>query len=200
VRGGYGLYIDQVFLNPPLNVVLAQRELPWERNVFKDQDSTTQRPWLALLLFAEDEQIELAKHDLDTATALLTARHIAGDTKLSGQVIAHGLASWNKRSKQWLPLLPQRARARQALDGQQADAHRVDEAVVRVGGVEDRVAADGRDAERVPVAANSGHHARDDWRRHAGAAHAQIRQIRRGPRAGQQRRRGRGRRRRAARS
>lgn len=25
VRGGYGLYIDQVFLNPPLNVVLAQR-------------------------------------------------------------------------------------------------------------------------------------------------------------------------------
>src|SRR4029079_11525275 len=36
-----------------------------------------------------DEQIELAKHDLDTATALLTARHIAGDTKLSGQVIEH---------------------------------------------------------------------------------------------------------------
>jgi hypothetical protein len=25
VRGGYGLYIDQAFLNPPLNVVLAQR-------------------------------------------------------------------------------------------------------------------------------------------------------------------------------
>ena len=25
IRGGYGLYIDQVFLNPPLNVVLAQR-------------------------------------------------------------------------------------------------------------------------------------------------------------------------------
>ena len=25
MRGGYGLYIDQVFLNPPLNVVLAQR-------------------------------------------------------------------------------------------------------------------------------------------------------------------------------
>ena len=40
------------------HVVLAQRELPWERNVFKDQDSTTQRPWLALLLFAEDEQID----------------------------------------------------------------------------------------------------------------------------------------------
>ena len=25
IRGGYGLYIDQNFLNPPLNVVLAQR-------------------------------------------------------------------------------------------------------------------------------------------------------------------------------
>jgi [protein-PII] uridylyltransferase len=33
-----------------------------------------------------DEQIELAKHDLDTATALLTARLIAGDAKLGGQV------------------------------------------------------------------------------------------------------------------
>ena len=67
-----------------------------------------------------DEQIELAKHDLDTATALLTARHIAGDTKLSGQVIEQGLASWSKRRKQWLELLQQRVRERQATAGEVA--------------------------------------------------------------------------------
>ena len=67
-----------------------------------------------------DEQIELAKHDLDTATALLTARHIAGDPKLSGQVIEHGLTSWRKRSKQWLELLQQRVRERQATAGEVA--------------------------------------------------------------------------------
>jgi [protein-PII] uridylyltransferase len=67
-----------------------------------------------------DEQIELAKHDLDTATALLTARHIAGDAKLSSQVIEHGLASWKKRRKQWLELLQQSVRERQASAGEVA--------------------------------------------------------------------------------
>ena len=54
-----------------------------------------------------DEQIELAKHDLDTATSLLTARRIAGDAKLGAQVVENGLASWTKRRKQWLELLQQ---------------------------------------------------------------------------------------------
>jgi [protein-PII] uridylyltransferase len=67
-----------------------------------------------------DGEIELAKHDLDTATALLTARHIAGDTKLSGQVIDHGLANWKKRRKQWLELLQQSVRERQASAGEVA--------------------------------------------------------------------------------
>jgi hypothetical protein len=40
-------------------VVLAKRDLPWERNVFNDYDEAqqTQTPWLALLLFFEGEQI-----------------------------------------------------------------------------------------------------------------------------------------------
>lgn len=67
-----------------------------------------------------DEQIELAKHDLDTATALLTARHIAGEAKLSAQVIENGVASWKKRRKQWLELLQQSVRERQATAGEVA--------------------------------------------------------------------------------
>lgn len=41
------------------HVVLTKRELPWERDVFHDKDSQrgTQTPWLALLLFVENEQI-----------------------------------------------------------------------------------------------------------------------------------------------
>ena len=38
-----------------------------------------------------DEQVDLAKNDLDTATALLTARLIAGDAELAAKVIDAGL-------------------------------------------------------------------------------------------------------------
>ncbi len=47
--------------------------------------------------------------------------------------------------------------ARHALRRQQPHAHRVDEAVVRVRRVEDRLAADGRHAHAVPVVADAGH-------------------------------------------
>ena len=39
------------------HVVMTKQDLPWERNVFEEEDRTTQTPWLALLLFVEDEQI-----------------------------------------------------------------------------------------------------------------------------------------------
>src|SRR4051794_37709423 len=35
------------------HVVLTQRELPWERNVFGETDHATRTPWMALLLFVE---------------------------------------------------------------------------------------------------------------------------------------------------
>lgn len=46
-------------------VVLTKRDLPWERNVFKDADPSKQTPWMALLLFVEDEQIGGADALLD---------------------------------------------------------------------------------------------------------------------------------------
>ena len=51
---------------------------------------------------------------------------------------------------------PARARARDALGRQEADAHRVDEAVAGVRLVEDRLAADGGHADAVPVVADPG--------------------------------------------
>ena len=54
-----------------------------------------------------------------------------------------------------------RLRPHEPVDGEQPDAHRVDEAVVAVGLVEDRLAADGRDADAVPVVADAAHGARE---------------------------------------
>jgi len=49
-----------------------------------------------------DDQVDLAKTDLDTATALLTARLIAGDAALAAKVIDAGCANWTKHRKRWL--------------------------------------------------------------------------------------------------
>ncbi len=61
-----------------------------------------------------DEHLALARTDLDTATALLTARPIAGDLKLGEQVVESGRRNWTKRKKRWLTVLQQRVRARQS--------------------------------------------------------------------------------------
>ena len=61
-----------------------------------------------------DDTLALAKTDLDTATALLTARHIAGDPKLSEEVVAEGRSCFSRRRKKWLSELQRRVRARQA--------------------------------------------------------------------------------------
>jgi [protein-PII] uridylyltransferase len=61
-----------------------------------------------------DEHLALAKDDLDTATALLTARPVAGDPALGERVVESGLDNWTKRKKRWLEALQQRVRARQS--------------------------------------------------------------------------------------
>jgi len=60
-----------------------------------------------------DEHLALAKNDLDTATALLTARPIAGDRKLGNAIAESGRSNWTKRKKRWLNELQSRVRNRQ---------------------------------------------------------------------------------------
>ncbi len=61
-----------------------------------------------------DDQLDLARSDLDTATAMLTARPIAGDAELGRAVVEAGVSRWRKRRKRWLHDLQLRVRERQA--------------------------------------------------------------------------------------
>lgn len=64
-----------------------------------------------------DDHLELAKDDLDTATALLTARPIWGDEKLGAAVVDAGLKNWTKRKKRWRLELARRVHERQTNAG-----------------------------------------------------------------------------------
>ncbi len=64
-----------------------------------------------------DEQLELARTDLDSATALVSARPLAGDEQLTAEVIAQGLASWRSNRTRHLAELRDRVRVRQESAG-----------------------------------------------------------------------------------
>ena len=67
-----------------------------------------------------DELADLARSDLDTATALLTARPLGGDPGLAAEVLAAGPANWSRRRKRSLTELIERVRERQATAGEVA--------------------------------------------------------------------------------
>lgn len=64
-----------------------------------------------------DEQLELAATDLDSATALVTARPLAGDDQLAAQVVERGLAVWQRDHTRHLAALRDRVRAREDASG-----------------------------------------------------------------------------------
>ena len=66
------------------------------------------------------EALEIASNDLDTATALLSARHLAGDASLTMDLHAAAHAQWERRSKRWLEELGARVDARHAQAGEVA--------------------------------------------------------------------------------
>ena len=70
------------------------------------------------------EQLALASGDLDTATALLTARVLAGDESLADEVMARGRAAWTDRGNEHLAEL--RTRVRQRQDGAGDVAYRLE--------------------------------------------------------------------------
>ncbi len=50
----------------------------------------------------EAQALALAVDDLDTATALLSARHVAGDETLTKSLREHAKTAWKRRGVQWL--------------------------------------------------------------------------------------------------
>ncbi len=59
------------------------------------------------------DTLQLADGDLDTATALLSARHIAGDRGPSERLAASAREQWSRRARKWLPQLTEDARWRE---------------------------------------------------------------------------------------
>ena len=66
------------------------------------------------------EALDLAAEDLDTATSLLTIRHLAGDEALTAEMEAAAAAQWTKRSKRYLAMLRDSVAARQTQQGEVA--------------------------------------------------------------------------------
>ncbi|MEN3315919.1 MAG: [protein-PII] uridylyltransferase [Acidimicrobiaceae bacterium] len=66
------------------------------------------------------EALGLANDDLDSATALLSARRVAGDDALVDALGAGAIDQWRKRSKRWLTELAARNDLRQAKAGEVA--------------------------------------------------------------------------------
>ncbi len=66
------------------------------------------------------EALALGADDLDTATGLLQARHLAGDRALTDELIRKAELQWRKRAKRWLAALAARARERHGRAGEVA--------------------------------------------------------------------------------
>ncbi len=64
-----------------------------------------------------DEQLDLAKTDLDSATALVTARPLAGDEELTAEVITKGRELWRDNADRHLAELRGRVRTREQSAG-----------------------------------------------------------------------------------
>lgn len=66
------------------------------------------------------ETLQLASDDLDTATSLLSARHVAGDPSLAERLAGSAREQWSRRARRWLPQLAQNARWRELEHGEVA--------------------------------------------------------------------------------
>ena len=66
------------------------------------------------------EALTLAAEDLDTATSLLSCRHLAGDRTLTDDLAEKALALWRKRSKRWLAEVGDSVRQRHRQHGEVA--------------------------------------------------------------------------------
>lgn len=66
------------------------------------------------------DTLTLASEDLETATALLSARHLAGNRSLTDELEEKAKAGWRKRGKRWLEELAESVRTRHSEAGEVA--------------------------------------------------------------------------------
>ena len=112
--GGYGR--SELCPQSDLDVMLL-------RSPRRDVKSISERIWypiwdaglkLGHSVCTQREALDIADDDLDTATALLSARHIAGDAALTADLSAAARSHWEQRAKRWLEALRARVGASRA--------------------------------------------------------------------------------------
>ena len=67
-----------------------------------------------------EETLDLARTDLDTATALLSCRHIAGSKHLAEELSSLALSQWKNNARSWLPKLASSIQERHRVKGEVA--------------------------------------------------------------------------------
>lgn len=119
--GGYGR--RELSLQSDIDVVLLHSARPGDIGAVAD------RIWypiwdeglkLGHSVRTVKEALALAADDLDTATSLLDARHLAGDRWLTEQLVDKATLQWRKRAKRWLAAMARRVRDRQVQAGEVA--------------------------------------------------------------------------------
>lgn len=68
------------------------------------------------------DTLALAAEDLETATALLSARHLCGEEQLSAELAERASSSWRRRGRRWLGELADSVEERHAVAGEVAFA------------------------------------------------------------------------------
>jgi len=66
------------------------------------------------------DTLALAVEDLETATALLSARHVAGDPALTAELAEKARLAWQRKGRRWLDVLSRAVQARHAAHGEVA--------------------------------------------------------------------------------
>ncbi len=66
------------------------------------------------------DTLALAAEDLETATALLSARHVAGDPALTAELAEKARLAWQRKGRRWLDVLSRAVQARHAAHGEVA--------------------------------------------------------------------------------
>ncbi|MGK2930216.1 MAG: [protein-PII] uridylyltransferase [Acidimicrobiales bacterium] len=118
--GGYGR--RELSLQSDLDVLLLHDDLA---DIAAIADDVWYPVWdtgvkLGHAVRTPKEALALAGEDLDSATALLQARHLAGDEQLTDTLVAKMRELWTKRAKRLLPELADRVRERHQRAGEVA--------------------------------------------------------------------------------
>ncbi len=66
------------------------------------------------------DTLALASEDLETATALLSARHLAGDADLTGELAEKARMNWQRKGRKWLEVLSTAVEQRHLAHGEVA--------------------------------------------------------------------------------